>query len=95
MIKFWSSLRLCNFKRTNNNRKKGASVYLNRISSSTFIFLSILHNYLKNSGTKMGTNVERINPVENDNTAVSEFVFLETIGSVVSIAVAPAGAIAS
>ena len=39
--------------------------------------------------------MERINPVVKDKMAVSEFVFFETMGKVVSMAVAPDGAIAS
>ena len=49
----------------------------------------------KNIGTRIGTSVDKIRPVENDRIAVSLLVFLEMIGNVVSIAVAPAGAIAS
>ena len=49
----------------------------------------------KNSGTRIGTITDKIKPVEKDKIAVSLLVLLEMIGSVVSIAVAPAGAMAS
>ena len=48
-----------------------------------------------NSGTRIGTKIDRIKPVENDNMAVSLLVLVDIIGNVVSIAVAPAGDMAS
>ena len=48
-----------------------------------------------NIGTNIGTSVDSTTPVINDITAVFPSVAFDIIGSEVSIAVAPAGAIAS
>ena len=47
------------------------------------------------NGTIIGTNNDKVTPVINETTAVFPSVALEMIGRVVSIAVAPAGAILS
>lgn len=58
-------------------------------------FISVDHYLNKNNGTRIGTSVDKIKPVENDKMAVSLLVFCEIIGRVVSMAVAPAGEMAS
>lgn len=100
MTKFW---RLWKQWRRNNDIKK--TKHLNRLAKNQTVemlfywndaFLSKMHYYLnRNIGTRIGTSVDKIRPVENERMAVSLLVFLEMMGSVVSIAVAPAGAIAS
>ena len=55
-----------------------------------FDYCSIMIN-----GTKIGTNKDNVTPVINEITATFPSVAFEIIGSVVSIAVAPAGAILS
>ena len=57
--------------------------------------IGMMHYLNRKIGTRIGTSVDKIKPVENERIAVSLLVFLEMMGSVVSIAVAPAGAIAS
>ena len=60
-----------------------------------FLILSTMVYKGINSGTNIGTKIDRIKPVENERMAVSLLVLADIIGNVVSIAVAPAGDMAS